>query len=169
MGEYHEDSISLKASRKWLQKRNSYILEPKASDEVLRFSTRGYDGVIHRNSRGRLLANSIADKAITCFLRRQPWSGGIGSTASTKHRKERTHFERMQLIRFISGRDGGCTCAYCGKGLSENEATLEHVIPISKGGPDIPANIVIACKKCNEAAGSMSLKEKMDTIKSIQA
>lgn len=165
MGEYSENSFCLKALRKWLQKRNACILEPKASDEVLRFSTRGFDGVIHKDRRGRYLTNSVADKAITCFLRRQPWAGGIGSTASTKHRKERTRFERVELVRFISDRDGGCICAYCGKMLPEDEATLEHVIPISKGGPDIPANIVIACKACNRDAGSLSPKGKMDIIR----
>jgi hypothetical protein len=37
-------------------------------------------------------------------------------------------------------------CAYCGE---TSDLTLDHIIPLSKGGPDLPENIVQACKKCN--------------------
>lgn len=33
-------------------------------------------------------------------------------------------------------------------------ATIEHVIPISKGGRDHPNNIKMAHKRCNEKRGS---------------
>ena len=42
-------------------------------------------------------------------------------------------------------RDGYC-CQYCG---DENANTVDHVIPISKGGTDEPENLVAACSRCN--------------------
>ena len=48
-------------------------------------------------------------------------------------------------------------CCYCGRYLRTNEATLEHVIPISKGGYTKKNNCKIACRKCNEEKGSMAL------------
>ena len=41
-------------------------------------------------------------------------------------------------------------CVYCG-----NEAnTVDHIIPITKGGTDHPENLVAACGKCNYAFGN---------------
>lgn len=37
-------------------------------------------------------------------------------------------------------------CAYCG---SEEDITLDHVIPRTKGGSDHADNIVACCKSCN--------------------
>lgn len=37
-------------------------------------------------------------------------------------------------------------CAYCG---SEEELTLDHITPRSKGGSEKVTNVLCACKKCN--------------------
>ena len=41
-------------------------------------------------------------------------------------------------------------CAYC---ESEEDLTLDHVIPQSKGGLDITRNVVCCCKSCNQSKG----------------
>lgn len=41
-------------------------------------------------------------------------------------------------------------CQYCGTGLTEKTAELEHVIPQSKGGETSWENCVAACRKCNQ-------------------
>lgn len=45
-------------------------------------------------------------------------------------------------------------CCYCGlrmvAGDHDSYPTLEHVTPLSSGGADELANIVIACRGCNE-------------------
>jgi hypothetical protein len=43
-------------------------------------------------------------------------------------------------------------CVYCRQMTSQ--ATKDHVIPKQQGGPDIAANIVIACRHCNFAKGN---------------
>ena len=48
----------------------------------------------------------------------------------------------------------GCTCVYCGKTYEEKELTLDHVIPLSRGGETLTKNIVCACRKCNQDKGS---------------
>jgi len=42
------------------------------------------------------------------------------------------------------------TCQYCG---SNRQLTLDHVIPVSKGGQHTWDNIVTACEKCNNSKG----------------
>jgi hypothetical protein len=44
-------------------------------------------------------------------------------------------------------------CYYCGKTLKFNQTTLDHFIPLSKGGTDDIFNIVTCCKKCNKIKG----------------
>jgi 5-methylcytosine-specific restriction endonuclease McrA len=41
-------------------------------------------------------------------------------------------------------------CAYCGKRCSEGEATVDHVLPVSRGGRSSWGNTVAACWKCNQ-------------------
>jgi len=40
-------------------------------------------------------------------------------------------------------------CYYCGKEVSEKELTMDHVIPLIRGGKSVKGNIVPACKECN--------------------
>ena len=43
----------------------------------------------------------------------------------------------------------GHCCAYCGIYLTK-PIHRDHVIPVSKGGANWPANLVPACRKCNQ-------------------
>ena len=61
----------------------------------------------------------------------------VGDTSGTKIR------ERFALF--------GDACAYCGRPGSDSRLQVEHIIPISRGGPHAMANIVPACKRCNDS------------------
>jgi 5-methylcytosine-specific restriction endonuclease McrA len=50
-------------------------------------------------------------------------------------------------------------CAYCGKRLSRQTATFDHVKPLSGGGYDKTKNGAIACRQCNGAKGSKSVEQ----------
>lgn len=47
-------------------------------------------------------------------------------------------------------------CIYCG---SASDLTIDHIIPQSKGGPDIAANSILACKSCNSSKGDKDVFE----------
>jgi 5-methylcytosine-specific restriction enzyme A len=40
-------------------------------------------------------------------------------------------------------------CSYCGQKIPHGELTMDHVIPLSRGGRSERINIVPACKDCN--------------------
>ena len=45
-------------------------------------------------------------------------------------------------------------CQYCSMSLTARQATLDHVIPQSKGGLDSWENTVCACENCNRRKGN---------------
>ena len=46
------------------------------------------------------------------------------------------------------------TCQYCETDVSTNTVTMDHVLPISKGGKTTWENIVAACGPCNSRKGN---------------
>lgn len=63
-----------------------------------------------------------------------------------------TKFNRSALIK----RDKK-TCQYCGEKLFLNQITIDHIVPLSKGGTDSFNNCVIACKPCNYHKADLDL------------
>ncbi len=45
-------------------------------------------------------------------------------------------------------------CQYCGKRCANKELTIDHVIPLSKQGPENWNNVVTACRHCNQKKGN---------------
>lgn len=48
-------------------------------------------------------------------------------------------------------------CAYCAR--SGQKLTVDHVMPLSRGGRHCIANLVPACANCNQKKGSMTVVE----------
>ena len=40
-------------------------------------------------------------------------------------------------------------CHYCGKHFPSEELTMDHVVPVARGGKSTRGNVVPACKACN--------------------
>jgi 5-methylcytosine-specific restriction endonuclease McrA len=53
-------------------------------------------------------------------------------------------FTKSEIIK----RDG-LNCYLCGKFLTFKSATIDHVIPLSRGGFHCASNAKIACRRCN--------------------
>jgi hypothetical protein len=47
-------------------------------------------------------------------------------------------------------------CAYC---PAEGVDTVDHVIPLAKGGRSVPENLVAACKPCNSSKRDLLVTE----------
>ena len=40
-------------------------------------------------------------------------------------------------------------CHYCGEPFAPNELTMDHLVPLVRGGKSTKGNLVPACKECN--------------------
>lgn len=57
------------------------------------------------------------------------------------------------------------TCAYCGCKLRKREATIDHIIPVSKGGTNNPGNYILACSECNSVKGNSIIPPRIECLK----
>ena len=64
-----------------------------------------------------------------------------------------------QLRHYILHRDNW-QCRYCDKPSTEkNRLELDHVVPVSRGGPSVVGNLVTACRKCNQKKGNQRVED----------
>ena len=54
---------------------------------------------------------------------------------------------------------GTLTCVYCLETVSIENATLEHILPLSRGGDNQRCNLAIACYHCNCVKNNKTVKE----------
>jgi hypothetical protein len=60
------------------------------------------------------------------------------------------------IREYIRERDLPTQCIYC---QSSTNLSYDHLIPRSRGGPDIADNVVLACKTCNSSKGNKGVYE----------
>ncbi len=58
--------------------------------------------------------------------------------------------------RWVLRRDG-YTCQYCGR--TDGELTVDHVVPVSRGGQTVWTNVVTACVPCNRKKANRTPEE----------
>ena len=65
--------------------------------------------------------------------------------------------KKRNIKRIILEKTGG-VCAKCGKTLSLEKTTIDHLIPKYRGGKDEISNLIPMCKHCNKQKGSRIVK-----------
>lgn len=50
-------------------------------------------------------------------------------------------------------------CAYCGDHFHVKVLSRDHIVPSSKGGPDVWENVVTACADCNKTKDNKTLQQ----------
>mmetsp|Transcript_17837 Transcript_17837/g.35963 ORF Transcript_17837/g.35963 Transcript_17837/m.35963 type:complete len:93 (-) Transcript_17837:565-843(-) len=78
--------------------------------------------------------------------------------------KNRKRWAQMQRnSAFLDQQPEPLQCYYCGKRVRKVDwssnyngkdlATVDHVVPLARGGTDHPSNLVVSCKPCNVKKG----------------
>ncbi|MBU0986378.1 MAG: HNH endonuclease [Proteobacteria bacterium] len=59
-------------------------------------------------------------------------------------------------------------CYYCGTQARPRELTMDHIIPIARGGQSRKGNVVPACKLCNNAKKQLLPMEWEQYLKDVR-
>jgi len=76
-------------------------------------------------------------------------SSFIVSVSEEEIKREREKARALRKTRWWKQRLSRGTCYYCGRRFSPNELTMDHIIPMIRGGRSTKNNIATACKDCN--------------------
>jgi 5-methylcytosine-specific restriction endonuclease McrA len=72
------------------------------------------------------------------------------SDNNKKHvKREKEKARILRKSQWWKNEIGKGICYYCGKKFKPKELTMDHIIPLSKGGKSTKGNIVPSCKDCN--------------------
>ncbi|MDD2455662.1 MAG: HNH endonuclease [Kiritimatiellae bacterium] len=52
-------------------------------------------------------------------------------------------------------------CHYCGRKVGAAALTLDHVVPVARGGRSNKGNVVPACDACNKSKGVLTQAERI--------
>lgn len=55
-------------------------------------------------------------------------------------------------------------CYYCGSLTLATDLTMDHIVPLSRGGKTTKGNVVPACKSCNSRKKNQLLMEWEDLL-----
>jgi 5-methylcytosine-specific restriction endonuclease McrA len=66
-------------------------------------------------------------------------------------RRERAKARELRASPWWKRRCATGVCHYCGKQVGAKALTMDHLVPIVRGGRSSKGNVVPACKPCNDA------------------
>ena len=58
-------------------------------------------------------------------------------------------------------------CYYCGKPFPPDSLTMDHMVPLIRGGKSTKGNVVTACKECNNKKKNMLPIEWEEYLQSL--
>lgn len=85
------------------------------------------------------------------------------STQSITKKRKRYPKEIREMIYYKAD----CKCALCGREISYDNMTLDHIYPLAMGGEDKVDNLQCACEPCNLFKGSILPDDFMQRITEI--
>ena len=83
-------------------------------------------------------------------------------------RKQRAVARELRKTRWWQQKTASGTCYYCNKKVAYKNITMDHVVPLTRGGRSTKDNLVPSCKTCNTAKKSMlpiEWQEYLETMK----
>ena len=64
-------------------------------------------------------------------------------------RRERQRARELRSSQWWKRRCSLGICHYCGKKVAARSLTMDHIVPIVRGGKSTKGNVAPACKECN--------------------
>jgi 5-methylcytosine-specific restriction endonuclease McrA len=92
----------------------------------------------------------------------QPFSYPLDETDL---KRERGKARELRESQWWKRRLAKGVCHYCGRAFPPRGLTMDHVVPVSRGGKTIRGNVVPCCKECNNTKKQLLPMEWEDYLK----
>ena len=66
-------------------------------------------------------------------------------------KRERRKARELRASQWWKRKLAKGVCFYCGRSVSPKALSMDHIVPIARGGKTTKGNVVTACKACNTA------------------
>jgi len=66
-------------------------------------------------------------------------------------KRERRKARELRESQWWKRRLAKGKCHYCGRTMPAGRLTMDHIVPLARGGKSTKGNLVPACKECNTA------------------
>ena len=90
--------------------------------------------------------------------------GGVDSKIINKEKAKARDLRKTQWWHNKLAQE---TCYYCGRHTEKKELTMDHVVPLARGGKSSKGNIVASCKTCNTKKRTMLPLEWQEYMESL--
>lgn len=74
----------------------------------------------------------------------------ISNVSEEEIRKERAKARELRKTQWWKRKCAAGACYYCGKKVNAQDLTMDHIVPIIRGGKSTKGNVVPVCKNCND-------------------
>lgn len=64
-------------------------------------------------------------------------------------RREKEKARQLRTSQWWKNRRSSGVCHYCKRHFPPQELTMDHIVPVARGGKSTKGNIVPCCKECN--------------------
>lgn len=76
-------------------------------------------------------------------------------------RREREKARQLRKTAWWQAQLQKGVCHYCGRQVGAANLTMDHVIPVARGGRSIKGNCVPCCKECNNQKRALTPTEQI--------
>lgn len=82
--------------------------------------------------------------------------------ADDRHiRRERDRARQLRASAWWKETLAKGICHYCGKTFPPDDLTMDHIIPVARGGTSTKGNVVPACFACNQSKAAQTPAEQI--------
>jgi len=74
----------------------------------------------------------------------------ISHVTEEEIRKERAKARELRQTQWWKRKRASAECYYCRKKVKPKDLTMDHIVPIIRGGKSTKGNVVPVCKECND-------------------
>lgn len=64
-------------------------------------------------------------------------------------KREREKARALRKSRWWQTKLQAGLCDYCGEHFHRDELTMDHIVPVARGGRSVKGNVAVCCKECN--------------------